>query len=70
MTKPTVDSLNNISAIEPLLTVDDVAKILRCSRAQVYALVGEGFLRRVPLPYRATRITRSEVERLLRGEVA
>jgi excisionase family DNA binding protein len=53
-----------------LLTVDEVAEILRCSRAQVYAMVAEGSLNKVPLPYRATRFTRESVERLIRGEAA
>ena len=70
MTAPPVDQPSKPPSIEPLLTVDDVAKILKCSRAQVYAMVGEGSLRKVPLPFRTTRITRGEVERLLRGEVA
>jgi excisionase family DNA binding protein len=56
--------------IEPLLDVAQVAEILRCSRAQVYAMVAEGSLSKVPLPYRATRFTRESVERLIRGEVA
>ena len=57
-------------AIEPLLTVGDVAEILRCSRGQVYAMATEGALAKTPLPYRTTRFTREEVERLLRGEGA
>lgn len=56
--------------IEPLLDVSQVAEILRCSRAQVYAMVAEGSLSKVPLPYRATRFTREAVFRLIRGEVA
>jgi excisionase family DNA binding protein len=56
--------------IERLLDVAEVAEILRCSRAQVYAMVAEGSLSKVPLPYRATRFTRTSVERLIRGEVA
>ena len=70
MTEPKMDSLNVPSTIEPLLTVADVSQILKCSRAQVYAMVAEGSLDKVPLPYRTTRIARDEVERLLRGEVA
>jgi excisionase family DNA binding protein len=58
------------SAMQQLLTVDEVAEILRCSRAQVYAMVAEGSLNKVPLPYRTTRFTRESVERLIRGEVA
>ena len=58
------------SAMEPLLTVDEVAEVLRCSRAQVYAMVAEGSLNKVPLPYRATRFTRESVERLIQCEVA
>jgi predicted DNA-binding transcriptional regulator AlpA len=57
-------------AIEALLDVAQVAEILRCSRAQVYAMVAEGSLSKVPLPYRATRFTRESLERLIRGEVA
>jgi predicted DNA-binding transcriptional regulator AlpA len=56
--------------MDPLLDVAQVAEILRCSRAQVYAMVAEGSLSKVPLPYRATRFTRKSVERLIRGEVA
>jgi predicted DNA-binding transcriptional regulator AlpA len=56
--------------IEPLLDVAQVAQILRCSKAQVYAMVADGSLSKVPLPYRATRFTRKSVERLIRGEVA
>jgi hypothetical protein len=56
--------------IEALLDVAQVAEILRCSRAQVYAMVAEGSLSKVPLPYRATRFTRESLERLIRGEVA
>ena len=56
--------------IEPLLDVAQVAEILRCSRAQVYAMVAEGSLNKVPLPYRATRFTRESVERLIQGEAA
>lgn len=58
------------SHIAPLLTVEEVAQVLQCSRAQVYALVAEGSLRKVPLPYRTTRFTRDEIARLLSGEVA
>ncbi len=57
------------SAMEQLLTVDEVAEILRCCRAQVYAMVAEGSLNKVPLPYRTTRFTRESVERLIRGEL-
>jgi predicted DNA-binding transcriptional regulator AlpA len=56
--------------IERLLDVAEVAEILGCSRAQVYAGVKEGWLKPVPLPYRTTRFTRDEIERLLRGDVA
>lgn len=56
--------------IEPLLDVAQVAETLRCSKAQVYAMVAEGSLTKVPLPFRATRFTRKSVERLIRGEVA
>jgi excisionase family DNA binding protein len=59
----------NTSLVEPLLTVDDVSQILKCSRGQVYAMVAEGSLRKVPLPYRTTRFTRTEIESLLCGEV-
>lgn len=58
------------SVMDRLLTVDEVAEVLRCSRAQVYAMVTEGSLTKVPLPYRATRFTRASLERLIRGEVA
>jgi excisionase family DNA binding protein len=62
--------MNTSPAIEPLLTVADVSQILRCSKAQVYALVAEGSLAKAPLPYRTTRFARDEIERLMRGEVA
>jgi hypothetical protein len=64
------DLSNTSSTIEPLLTVADVSEILKCSRAQVYAMAAEGSLAKAPLPYRSTRFTRDEIERLLRGEVA
>jgi hypothetical protein len=70
MTAATTIPVNTSKAIEPLLTVADVSEILKCSPAQVYAMVAGGSLRKVPLPYRTTRIARDEVERLLRGEVA
>ena len=54
-------------AIEPLLDVAQVAEIFGCSTAQVYAGVKKGWLKPVPLPYRTTRFTREEIERLLRG---
>jgi excisionase family DNA binding protein len=70
MTAAILDSLNTSPVIEPLLTVAEVSQILKCSRAQVYAMVAEGALAKAPLPYRTTRFTRGEIERLLRGEVA
>jgi excisionase family DNA binding protein len=70
MAAATMNIRNTAQAIEPLLTVADVAQILKCSRAQVYAMVAEASLAKAPLPYRTTRFTRDEVERLLRGEVA
>jgi excisionase family DNA binding protein len=65
-----IGTVETMQTIEPLLDVAQVAEILRCSRAQVYAMVAEGSLSKVPLPYRATRFTRESVERLIRGEVA
>jgi excisionase family DNA binding protein len=70
MKSAVVDESSASLPIEPLLTVDEVAKILKCSRAQVYALVAERSLQKAPLPYRTTRFSRNEIERLLRGEVA
>lgn len=57
-------------SIEALLTVEDVQKVLRCSRAQVYAMIAEGSLPKVRLPMRKTRIRREDLEALIRGEVA
>jgi predicted DNA-binding transcriptional regulator AlpA len=65
-----IGTVETMQPIEPLLDVGQVAEILGCSRAQVYAGVKEGWLKPVPLPYRTTRFTRDEIERLLRGEVA
>jgi excisionase family DNA binding protein len=53
------------TSLDPLLTVDDVARILRISRASVYTLVASGDLRPVRLPLRKTRFRRSDVEDLI-----
>ena len=57
-------------SVEALLTVEDVRKVLRCSRAQVYAMIAEGFLPKVRLPMRKTRIRREDLEALISGSVA
>lgn len=48
-----------------LYKMDEVAKILGCSRRHVFTLVSQGRLRAVKLSRRATRIPASEVERLV-----
>jgi excisionase family DNA binding protein len=53
--------------IEPLLTPTDVARILGCSRGEVYLLVNRGELTPVPLPMRKTRFRRSDIEALIEG---
>jgi excisionase family DNA binding protein len=51
-----------------LYRIDEVAKLLGCSRRHVFTLVAQGRLRAVKLSRRATRIPASEVERLVNGE--
>jgi excisionase family DNA binding protein len=52
--------------LQPLLTVDDVAKLLRISRASVYNLVKTGDLKPVRIgSLRKTRFRRRDVQELL-----
>jgi excisionase family DNA binding protein len=60
--------------MEPLLTPADVARVLGCSRSQVYALIRLGELTPVQLPgagkdgmMRKTRFRRSDIEALIAG---
>ncbi len=53
-----------------LYRINDVAKILGCSRRHVFTLVSQGRLRAVKLSRRATRIPVTEVERLVSGSNA
>lgn len=52
----------------PLLTVADVAEILKVSRATVYSLVKDGRLRPVDLGLRKTRFRRADVQRFIGEE--
>ena len=54
--------------IEPLLTVQDVAEILKVSRATVYGLVKSGQLHTVDLGLRKTRFRRHDIAKLVEGE--
>ena len=47
-----------------ILTVDEVAKLLRLSKATVYRIIKEGKLNSVKFSERNTRIYRSEIDRL------
>ena len=52
--------------LEPLLTVDDVAKLLRISRASVYNLVRTGDLKTVRIGnLRKTRFRKRDIEDLV-----
>lgn len=52
-----------------LLTIQDVRRILKCSRTYVYHLIGRGDLRVVKLG-RLTRIIEADIERFLANTVA
>jgi excisionase family DNA binding protein len=54
-----------VSVDVELLTVSEVAEVLRISKAEVYVLVAGGHIRKAALPYRKTLILRSELERLV-----
>jgi excisionase family DNA binding protein len=58
------------AALEPLLTVADVAAICQVSRATVYAWVAAGQLKPVDLPARKTRFRRRDVAAFLGEEVS
>ena len=51
--------------IEPLLTVEDVAGILKVSRATVYSLVKDGSLPTVEIGVRKTRFRRADIAALV-----
>ena len=49
------------------LTVPEVAKLLRLSKATVYRLIKEGNLKAVKFSQRSTRIKRSEIDNLFKN---
>lgn len=53
--------------MERLLTVRQVAEILRVSEATVYRMEDKGELHRVKMPARVVRFTHEEVERFVEG---
>jgi excisionase family DNA binding protein len=54
-------------AIEPLLSVSDVAEILGVAKATVYQLVKDGRLATVDIGIRKTRFRRSDIAALVEG---
>jgi excisionase family DNA binding protein len=60
-----MDVQHDSEHLEPLLTVGDVAALLRVSKGTVYGLVRSGDLSPVPLPIRKTRFRRADVMSLL-----
>lgn len=55
----------SLDALPPVLTVDEVASVLRCSRRHVYRLVAQGTIPALPLEGRMTRVSRQTLERFL-----
>jgi hypothetical protein len=53
--------------LEPLLTVGEVERILRCSSSVIDLLVRRGELTPVPLPMRGRRFRREDIEALIEG---
>ncbi|AVR46767.1 DNA-binding protein [Christiangramia fulva] len=49
------------------LTVPEVAKLLRLSKATVYRLIKEGNLKAVKFSQRSTRVKRSEIDNLFKN---
>jgi excisionase family DNA binding protein len=54
-------------AIEPLLDVDDVRRILKVSRATIYSLVKDDKLTPVDIGVRKTRFRRSDIQAFIDG---
>ena len=61
--RPAETSLNIIQDKE-FLTVDEVAKLLRMSKATVYRIIKEGKLKAVKISERNTRIQRREIDKM------
>jgi excisionase family DNA binding protein len=53
--------------LEPLLTVSDVARLLRISRSEVYLLVQTGKLAAADVPYRKTLFRPTDIASLMAG---
>ncbi len=62
---PSTSYLGKIRETE-FLTVPEVAKLLRLSKATVYRLVNEGSLKAVKFSQRSTRIKRSDIDNLFK----
>lgn len=55
----------SLDTLPPVLTVEEVAEVLRCSRGHVYRLVKEQKIPKLPLEGRLTRVSRQTLERFL-----
>ena len=62
---PSTSYLSKIRETE-FLTVPEVAKLLRLSKATVYRLIKEGNLKAAKFSQRSTRIKRSEIDNLFK----
>ena len=60
---PSISVLNTIQE-KQILTVSEVAKLLRISKATVYRIIKEGKLNAFKFSERNTRINRSEIDKL------
>lgn len=66
--RPAETSLNIIQDKE-FLTVDEVSKLLRMSKATVYRIIKEGKLKAIKVSERNTRILRSEIDNLFHSSL-
>ena len=60
---PTSTYLSEINE-KQFLTVPEVAKLLRLSKATIYRLIKEGNIKAISFSQRSTRIKRSEIDKL------
>lgn len=68
MAKKTGTEIKTLDEENQLLSVAEVADLLRVGRTKCYQLIAEGRLQSVSLGERCTRVRASSVRRLINGE--